>query len=294
MTEQLAAGAEAENQGLFTALDAPFGAETRAIDLSEPLSAELVSQIRAAFLKHGALVFRDQTVEDDALAGFGALFGPLEKHLIENNDGEVMRAVHTITNFDAEGKPSARPYINTNYFWHSDKSYLATPSLATMLHPVELPASGGDTQLAHMGLAYAALPEIIKQKIEGLRAVHSLEFMRESLDNPPPSEAQKRAAPPVSHPIVRPHAETGQPCLYIGMYASHIEGLPVEEGRWRLARLQEQSTQPPFVYSHVWRKGDVMIWDNRCLMHRGVANYGMAHERRVMKRVCVQDAGARA
>ncbi|MEX0923489.1 MAG: TauD/TfdA family dioxygenase [Rhodovibrionaceae bacterium] len=294
MTKQLAVDGEAEADSLFTALPAPFGAETRSIDLAAPRSAELVATIGAAFLKHGALVFRDQQIGDDNLAAFGGLFGPLEKHLIENNDGEVMSAVHTITNFDAEGRPSARPYINTNYFWHSDKSYLATPSLATMLHPVELPASGGDTQLAHMGLAYAALPDVIKQKIDGLRAVHSLEFMRESLDNPPPSEAQKRAAPPVSHPLVRPHPETGQPCLYIGMYASHIEGLPVEEGRWRLARLQEQSTQPTFVYSHVWRPGDVMIWDNRCLMHRGVANYGMAHERRVMKRVCVQDAGAAA
>ncbi len=289
MTEQLAVDSAIEESGLFSALDAPFGGETVSIDLSQPLGTELIAAIQAAFLKYGALVFRNQEVEDAQLAALGEIFGPLEEHLIENNDGKVMSPVHTITNFDADGKPSARPYINTNYFWHSDKSYLATPSLATMLHPVELPASGGDTQLAHMGLAYAALPEIIKQRIEGKRAVHSLEFMRQSLDNPPPSETQKRAAPPVAHPIVRPHAETGQPCLYIGMYASHIEDLPIEEGRWRLARLQEQSTQPPFVYSHVWRPGDVMIWDNRCLMHRGVANYGMAHERRVMKRVCVQD-----
>lgn len=289
MTEQVLSETAFDEDGLFTPLDAPFGAESRDIDLSKPLTPELTAKIHAAFLRHGALVFRDQQLSDEQLAVFGGLFGPLEKHLIENNDGEIMSAVHTITNFDSQGRPSARPYINTNYFWHSDKSYLASPSLATILHPAELPASGGDTELAHMGLAYAALPDVIKQKIDGLRAVHSLEFMRESLDNPPPTEAQKRAAPPVSHPIVRPHAETGQPCLYIGMYASHIEGLAVEEGRWRLARLQEQSTQPPFVYTHVWRMGDVLIWDNRCLMHRGVANYGMAQERRVMKRVCVQD-----
>lgn len=282
---------EAESlQELFTPLAAPFGAETRSIDLSAPAAPETVSTIRAAFLKHGALVFRGQQVEDVHLAALGELFGPLEEHLIENVDGKIMNPVHTITNFDADGKPSSRPYINTNYFWHSDKSYLATPSLATMLHPVELPASGGDTQLAHMGLAYAALPEVTKRKIAGRRAAHSLEFMRESLDNPPPTEQQKRSAPPVSHPIVRPHAETEEPCLYIGMYASHVEGLPIAEGRMILARLQEQSTQPPFVYTHVWKPGDVLIWDNRCLMHRGVANYQMAAERRVMKRVCVQDA----
>ena len=290
MTDQLMATVDSRESGLFAPLEgAPFGAETHDIDLSQPLTPELKAEIHAAFLKHGALVFRNQDLSDEKLAEFGALFGPPEKHLIENNDGKVMTSVHTITNFDRDGRPSARPYINTNYFWHSDKSYLATPSLATMLHPAELPASGGDTQLAHMGLAYAALPDVIKEKIDDRRAVHSLEFMRESLDNPPPTEEQRRAAPPVSHPIVRPHAETGQPCLYIGMYASHIEGLPIEEGRWRLARLQEQSTQPPFVYSHVWRMGDVLIWDNRCLMHRGVANYGMARERRVMKRVCIQD-----
>lgn len=272
----------------FSPLAAPFGAETDAIDLSRPLTSAQADEIGAAFLEHGALVFRKQELEDKNLVALAELFGELETHLIENHDGKIMSAVHTINNFDKDGRPSARPYINTNYFWHSDKSYLARPSLATMLYPDELPASGGDTQLAHMGLAYAALPDVVKEKIEGRRAVHSLEFMRLSLDNPPPSEQQIRAAPPVSHPIVRPHPETGQPCLYIGMYASHIEDLPVEEGRWRLARLQEQSTQPQFVYTHVWQKGDVLIWDNRCLMHRGVANYGMAHEKRVMKRVCVQ------
>ena len=103
--------------------------------------------VRSAFLEHGALVFRGQSLEDDHLAALGELFGPLERHLIENNDGRIMSAVHCITNFDAEGRPSSRPYINTNYFWHTDKSYLAVPSLATMLHPVELPPAGGDTSL---------------------------------------------------------------------------------------------------------------------------------------------------
>jgi len=289
MRSGLAGPRVAADQSMFRALDAPFGAETDSIDLARPLDAALADAIRTAFLRHGALVFRGQAPDDDRLVALASIFGRLEQHLIENSDGEIMTPVHNITNFDASGKPSARPYINTNYFWHTDKSYLATPSLATMLHPVELPAAGGDTQLAHMGLAYAALPEVTRARIRGLRAVHSLEFMRHSLDNPAPTEAQIRAAPPVAHPVVRPHAQTGQECLYIGMYASHIEDLDVAEGRLILARLQEQSTQPPFVYNHRWRMGDVLIWDNRCLMHRGVANYDMAHERRVMKRLCVWD-----
>jgi len=276
-------------QDLFAQLAAPFGAETRSIDLSSPLSPEIVSVIRSSFLKYGALVFRNQQVEDEHLISLCEIFGPLEKHLIENNDSKIMTPVHEITNFDINGEPSSRPYINTNYFWHSDKSYLAIPSVATMLHPIELPSFGGDTQLAHMGLAYDALPKVTKQKITGRRAVHSLEFMRESLDNPAPTEQQKLSAPPVSHPIVRPHPETEKICLYIGMYASHIEDLPIADGRMILARLQEHSTQPPFVYNHVWQAGDIVIWDNRCLMHRGITNYKMEEDRRVMKRVCVQD-----
>lgn len=274
---------------MFQALNSPFGAETNSIDLSQTFDEAAISAIREAFLQYGALVFRNQTVDDDNLVAFASIFGRLEQHLIENSDGELMTPVHNITNFDADGKPSTWPYINTNYFWHTDKSYLATPSLATMLHPVELPASGGDTQLAHMGLAYAALPDVTRKKIARLNAVHSIEFMRHSLDNPPPTEAQIQSAPPVVHPIVRPHAETGQDCLYIGMYASHIEDLDLAEGRLILARLQEQSTQPPFVYTHEWRLGDILIWDNRCLMHRGIANYDMSRERRVMKRLCVWD-----
>lgn len=279
---------------IFVPVEGPFGAETEAIDLGRPLDGATVEAIRAGFLEHAVLVFRGQSPADDHLVALGAIFGPLERHLIQKADGNIMEAVHTITNFDASGRPSKRPYINTNYFWHSDKSYLATPSLLTMLHPVELPPEGGDTQFAHMGLACAALAEETRRRIEGRKAVHSLEFMRDSLDNPPPSEEQKRAAPPIAHPIIRPHAETGQPCLYIGMYASHIEGLPVETGRMILARLQEFATQPPFLYTHRWRPGDVVIWDNRCLMHRAIANYDMAASRRVLKRVCVQDIKAAA
>ncbi len=277
------------SQDLFTELTSPFGAETDSIDLTSPLSPKIVSVIRSSFLKYGALVFRNQAVQDQHLISLCEIFGPLEEHLIENNDKKVMTPVHDITNFDINGEPSSRPYINTNYFWHTDKSYLATPSVATMLHPVELPSSGGDTQLAHMGLAYEALPEVTKQKIAGRRAIHSLEFMRESLDNPAPTEQQKLRAPPISHPIIRPHPETRENCLYIGMYASHIEDLPIADGRMILARLQEHSTQPPFVYNHVWKTGDILIWDNRCLMHRGITNYKMEKDRRVMKRVCVQD-----
>ena len=184
-----------------------------------------------------------------------------------------------IINYDSSGKPSSRPYINTNYFWHSDKSYLKKPSLATLLYPVILPLNGGDTQLAHMGLALEALPDVTRTKINNLKVIHSIEFMRHSLDNPPPTKKQILNAPPVSHPIIKKHPETNQNCLYIGMYASHIENLPIEEGRLILARLQEQSTQPPFIYNHKWQKGDLLIWDNRCLIHSVNVDYPVQEPR---------------
>ena len=272
---------------MFKRLDAQFPAETNEIDLSKNLTSKEIQEIKNSFLKYPALVFRNQTLKDDSLIKFGQIFGKLEQHLIENSDGKVMTPVHQITNFDSTGKPSSRPYINTNYFWHSDKSYLKKPSLATLLFPQKLPKNGGDTQLAHMGLALKALPEVTLNKIKDLIVIHSLEFMRHSLDNPPPTADQIKNAPPVKHPIIKKHPETGELCLYIGMYASHIENLPIEEGRLILARLQEQSTQPPFVYTHRWKDGDVLIWDNRCLMHRGITNYSMEKEERILKRLCI-------
>ena len=272
---------------MFTKLNARFGAETSEIDLSKIQKDSTIELIKNEFLTHSALVFRKQNLDDNALVRFGKIFGELEEHLIENSDGKIMSPVHSITNYDSSGKPSSRPYINTNYFWHSDKSYLKKPSLATLLYPVILPLNGGDTQLAHMGLALEALPDVTRTKINNLKVIHSIEFMRHSLDNPPPTKKQILNAPPVSHPIIKKHPETNQNCLYIGMYASHIENLPIEEGRLILARLQEQSTQPPFIYNHKWQKGDLLIWDNRCLMHRGISNYQMATEERVLKRVCI-------
>ena len=272
---------------MFTKLNARFGAETSEIDLSKIQKDTTIELIKNEFLTHSALVFRKQNLDDNALVRFGKIFGELEEHLIENSDGKIMSPVHSITNYDSSGKPSSRPYINTNYFWHSDKSYLKKPSLATLLYPVILPLNGGDTQLAHMGLALEALPDVTRTKINNLKVIHSIEFMRHSLDNPPPTKKQILNAPPVSHPIIKKHPETNQNCLYIGMYASHIENLPIEEGRLILARLQEQSTQPPFIYNHKWQKGDLLIWDNRCLMHRGITNYSMETEERILKRLCI-------
>ncbi len=282
------APAAAGQPPLFRPLPGALGADTDTLDLSRPLDPATVEAVKAAFREHHLLVIRNQALDKERMYRFAELFGPIESHMIRLADGSKWDAVHTITNLDAAGNPVAKPFISSNYFWHSDKSFLKEPSLLTMLQAVELPPDGGDTQFADMTKAYDALPEDMKRRIDGMKVVQSLEFMRRYTGSAPPTEEDIAAAPPIAHPLVRTHPETGRKSLYIGMYSSHIEGLPEEEGRALLEELLAHATQDRFLYTHKWRIGDLVFWDNRCLLHRAVANYEMGKHRRVLMRVVVK------
>jgi taurine dioxygenase len=156
-----------------------------------------------------------------------------------------------------------------------------------MLHAIDVPAEGGDTLFANMLLAYDALSDEEKQSLEGLRAVHSWEASRRNTGNKPATEEQKRERPPVNHPLVRTHAD-GRKSLYLGMHIGHIEGMDYDEGRALLADLQERATADRFVYRHKWRKGDLVLWDNRVLLHRADRNYDMGTHPRVLHRTVVK------
>jgi len=158
----------------------------------------------------------------------------------------------------------------------------------TMLHGVEIPPSGGDTQFADTEMAYAALSQERKDQIADLHVVHSWEAHRRNTGGVPPTEEEKRERPPVVHPLVRTHPETGKKTLYIGAHTSHIVEQPEAEGRALLDELLEHATQPQFVYTHQWRRGDVVMWDNRCLLHRALANYEMGKHKRVLNRTVVK------
>ena len=158
----------------------------------------------------------------------------------------------------------------------------------TLLHAAELPPAGGDTQFANMVLAYEALTDGMKERLAGMRAIHSWEASRVASGSRPATEAEKRERPPVSHPIVRTHPETGEKALYIGNHAGGIEGLGEDDGRALLAELLAHATQRQFVYTHHWRPGDLVIWDNRALLHRALANYEMGKHRRVLHRTVVR------
>ena len=265
------------------------GAEITGVDLSQPISESLREDILAAFAAHHLLVFRNQQLDKRQFGEVAAIFGEVEGNVFRNPDGSTLEAIHQISNLDAAGRPAENPYLKSNYFWHSDKAYLPVPALLTMLHAVELPPSGGDTQFADMIRAHASLTDDVKRRISGLRAVHGLEYMRISTDDRPPTDEEKNAAPPVVHPLVRTHPVTGEKSLFLGMYCSHIVGMDGAASRALLDQLLSHATQGQYVYTHRWSPGDLVIWDNRCLLHRAVANYDMAANRRVLLRLVVKD-----
>lgn len=258
------------------------------MDLSQPLSDGEKEIIRDAFLSHHILIFRDQSLTPDQQTDYTRQFGELEEHVIRQHDGSKMPLVQQISNLDADGNPTYRPLTHGNYFWHTDKSYHAVPSLSTLLHALELPKEGGDTQFANMYLAYEALSEAQKREYADLKVVHSWEANRRNTGNKPASEEEIRERPPVTHPLIRTHPETGRKTLYLGTHTSHIVGRDEKEGKALLDELEAFATQDQFVYSHNWQVGDLVMWDNRCLLHRAIANYGMSKERRILHRTVIR------
>jgi alpha-ketoglutarate-dependent taurine dioxygenase len=272
----------------IAALPGGLGADCTGFDLRQPLDSATRQRVLDAFLAHHLLVFRDQTLSPEAMRDFAGIFGVVEGNIFRQPDGSVLGDVHQISNLDASGAPGEDSYVKSNYHWHTDKSYLAVPALLTMLQALELPPEGGDTEFADMTAAYDALPGQTKREIAGLRAVHSFEYMRTSTGDRPLTAAERAATPPVVHPLVRTHPDTGRKSLYIGMYCAAIVGLDEAAGRALIGRLQAHATQPQFVYVHRWRPRDLILWDNRCLLHRAIANYEVGKHRRVLQRAVVR------
>jgi taurine dioxygenase len=268
-------------------INAAVGAEILGPDLSQPIDSHTRDAIYDALLEHHVLIFRDQSLTKEKQARFAENYGELENHVGRLRTGERYPIINDITNLDADGKPSLAAANRGPYFWHSDKSYHAVPSLMTMLLGLQVPSQGGETQFANTRLAFAALPPAMQARIDGLMVEHSWEANRIIVGENPATEEQKRERPPVTHPLVRTHPDTGDKALYIGTHISHIHGMPRSESVALVAQLMKHATQPQFRYDHVWRKGDFVMWDNRCLMHRGIFDYAVATEPRVLQRTVI-------
>ena len=252
------------------------------------LEAEAIAEIFDLFLKHHLVVLRGQSIDMDQLGAFARQFGELEENIVRLNDGNVASNVHTVSNIGVDGKPTAKPNPVANYFWHTDKSYYEIPSLTTVLFGVEVPPNGGDTQYANMHTAYDALPTAEQHRLSPLHVVHSWEQSRLNAGDAPATQDEIKLRPPVTHPLIRTHPDSKRKSLYMGIHTSHIAEMPEQEGRAQLDDLIRHAAQPQFVHTHEWRVGDLLLWDNRCLMHRAVANYELERYRRVLYRTVVR------
>ena len=264
-----------------------FGAEIIGVDLSRPVDDDLCARIYAAFLERQLLLFRDQDLPPASQVALGRRFGEVQVHVMNQYHADGFPELYFLSNLDDNGEPSGKHPDKGTLAWHTDGSWRRVTGQATFLYSVEVPKEGGETHFCDMYAAYEALSDVMKQRLEGMRAVHNLDFSRSRRHaEDPMTDAQKRAAPPVDHPVVRTHPETGRKCIFLGDHAETITDLDYEEGRGLVEEINTQAVRPELTYCHRWRPRDLVIWDNRCLMHRATS-YDSGRERRVMRRCTI-------
>lgn len=274
-------------------LHAHFVGEVSGANLAR-LDEQTIGEINAAIDRYAVLVFHDQKLDDDQLLKLGHQFGSIAA---PRNHRVVRRLKHAeladISNLTDKGDLRQRTDHRRldalgNMLWHSDASFRPIAGALSMLHAHVVPPKGGDTEFADLRAAYDALGTETKEKIEGLWSVHSIFHSRGQLGHADYTAAERAVLPDVRHPLVRVHPGSGRKTLYMGAHASHIDGWPMPEGRLLLRDLHDHATERRFVHAHTWRVGDLVIWDNRCTLHRG-RPFDDANHRRDLRRVTTQD-----
>jgi taurine dioxygenase len=264
-----------------------LGAEVTGVDLRQPLAEGLFEQIRDAWLEHLLLRFPDQTLDYGQYIAFGQKFGDLERYLHSSRDytHPDHPEIYFITNHEVNGKPSETRDVGRE--WHTDQSYTARPLKATMLHCREIPEHGGDTMFTNMYLAYERLSPRLQAVLEGLEAVHDFSLRLGNLAtylDPDKIAARRAKSPPVAHPVVRVHPETGRKALYVSeAVTSHFAGMTREESAGLLEFLFQHCVRPEFTYRHRWSVNDVVIWDNRCTLHLALKDFDHASPRHMVR-----------
>jgi taurine dioxygenase len=262
------------------------GAEVIGLDLRQPLDEATRRAVYDAFVRHHVLAFRGQDLTKDEQVVFTEQFGTLERHVARNRGVGDHPLVHIVHNLGPDGEPSGKV---ASQKWHTDKSFRELPSLATILHARIMPPRGGDTCFANMCLAYDALSEADKAELAGVGVIHSWELSCQKAGRQASPE-EIADAPPMTHPLVRTHPDSGRKGLFMGEHASHLDDRSFDEGRARLAELEAHATAERFIYRHRWQPGDVLMWDNRCLLHRADPNFEAARYKRVLHRTCLRGA----
>src|SRR5579863_3288281 len=273
-----------------------FAAEIGDIDLSDPIDSSNLLAIKQAFATYAVLIFPDQQLSQDAHLDFARHFGPLEATIAlyrKDTKLRVRKEFADVSNLDPDNElwskdSRQRMFQLGNRLWHTDSSFKRLPALASLLYARSIPTIGGHTEFADERAAYDALPEAMKRRLNALVAEHSIFNSRAKLGFTEFSDEERAGMPPVPQVLVRTIPESGRKSLYLASHAGRIFGMPEEEGRALIDELVAHATQRQFVYTHRWRVHDLVIWDNRCTMHRGT-DFDDLRWKRDMQRATVCD-----
>jgi taurine dioxygenase len=261
-------------------LSGALGVEIVGIDLRDPIDATLKAELLAAWHQHLVILLRDQVLDEDAQVRFAETFGPPAKITSGRSFSAKHPSVMLISNIREGGKPiGALPDGEMQF--HTDQCHQEVPAKATVLYAIEIPSHGGNTLFANAYTAYATLPADIKAYIDGQRALNAYDK-----DSTQRTARYDNAVSACWHPVVRTHPATGRKALYVNrLMTREIEGLPRQESDALLEALFAHQEQSAFVYEHVWRPGDILMWDNRCTLH--ARTDFPAGERRLLRRVTI-------
>jgi len=278
--ETTIASQQASDSFTVRPLSPALGAEILGVDLRDPIDEALKQSFLDAWHRHLVLLLRAQTLDEDAQVRFAESFGALAKTTSGRKFSVKHPSVMLVSNIREDGKPIGALPDGEMHF-HTDQCHQATPAKATMLYAIEVPRQGGNTLFANAYTAYETLPEDIRRRIAGRRALNAY-----TSDTMLRSANYDDAKSSYWHPVVRTHPATGRKALYVNrLMTRQIEGLPRAESDTLLQQLFDHQEQPKFVYEHVWRVGDILMWDNRCTLH--ARTDFSAGERRLLRRVTV-------
>ena len=285
---------------LVKKLGQALGAEITGLDLSLPLAEPDFNQVVEAFHEHEVVVFRDQSLTPEQQIEFSRRFGEIDVNVRSRYTKPGYPEIFVVSNIVENWEPIG--VSDAGRYWHTDHCYVERPSRCSLLYALEVPEADGvvlgDTLFASMTAAYAGLPDEMKKRLRGLKAVNSYnytyerkvrEFNRASL-----AAEGRRAPPDIEHPVVRAHPYTGKPCVFVNEgYSTRIAGIAEEEGRPLLDYLLTHVIRPEYQYRHRWRCGDLLLWDNCATQHRAVFDYALPLRRR-MERVTLRGSVPRA
>ncbi len=265
-----------------TPFDAPCGAEIAGLDCGSEIDAETFAAVRRAFLDHCVVVFRDQRLTPDQHVAFSQRWGALKGHILKQHLMPGYDTLLVISNKrDQHGEPVG--IEDAGRYWHTDVSYEDVPPLGSLLYGLEVPPEGGDTMFANQYRAYENLPQKLKDKVADLNARHRFNYTQiqetEGSARKPLTDEQKKQLVGAVHPVVRTHPETGRKALYVNPgFTEALIDVGEAEGRTLLDELFGYATDSDVIFRHRWRQGDLVMWDNRCLMHHATP-YAAEHIR---------------